>query len=408
MAPSKDYKLRVVKGREDVEVFKPEERPGASVKSGDKKPGALPFSVEEEKPLGAPPRVIHGEPGQRDRRKTEVSKGAAAGGRIKSSLLADLQSELEAPTPPPVSPKKPPAPAKSEVPPAAPPAVAPPPAAAPPQPAPAAKKRKRMSTDPQEQGRMVAESVVGGFVGALRGQAARRGGMLSVDDVEALSSSFERQAEVLADTFSRQLKGFAEARNKSHWTHERVNSLNRLVVKKFSHLLVDETEIGKKPDGLSRRILPGFFHALEMMIGKEHLDEFDANANRIVDKLRQRHGAEFSWDHAYAHRDAKALILDLLVAIAPHFEELDKRLEWLRELINSNMPPAKPTSGKPDWTLDQIGLVRLLDAVFADLRTALEDDLGRLRITKRHGFEVLEALLEAFETFDKKIAAAAK
>ena len=39
---------------------------------------------------------------------------------------------------------------------------------------------------------------------------------------------------------------------------------------------------------------------------------------------------------------SKALVLDVLVAAAPHFEDLEKRLEWMRELINSNMPPAKP------------------------------------------------------------------
>jgi len=81
-------------------------------------------------------------------------------------------------------------------------------------------------------------------------------------------------------------------------------------------------------------------------------------------------------------------------------------MAWMLGLINADLPAPKPQSANPDWKLDQIGLVRVLDALFADLRTALEDDLGRLRITKRHGFEVLEALLEAFETFDKKIAAA--
>ena len=143
-----------------------------------------------------------------------------------------------------------------------------------------------------------------------------------------------------------------------------------------------------------------------MMIGAEHMEEFESQANNITDKLRRRHGAQFSWDHAYAHRESKALILDVLVAAAPHFEELDKRLDWMRERINTQLPPAKPTSTKPDWSLEPIGLVRLLDALFADLRVALEDDLGRLRITNRHGFEVLEALLHAFETFEKKIAAA--
>jgi len=432
----KEYKRHTVEGRDDVELYKPGPlglKPDSASKApADEKKTAkpLPFAVEDEQSAKKKPQVIDGSHIQPKDRRGSGGPGArmaAPETRTRSSLMDDLKAEIDSPTPPPDEVLPEPGTTRAGKPVAAEAAPEPPeakpepkrksakPASAEPE-AQAAdkndpkpqKKRKRMSTDPREQGRMVADSVVGGFVGALRGQAAKRGGALTVEDVEALSSSFERQAEVLAETFSRQLKGFAEARDKSHWVHERTHALNRVVVKKFSHLLVDEPELGKKPDGLSRRILPGFFSALEMMIGTEHLEEFESQAQATTEKLRRRFGAEFSWDHAYAHRDTKALILDVLIAAAPHFEELDRRLEWMRELINSHLPPAKPHSAKPDWALNDIGLIRLLDALFSDLRVALEDDLGRLRITKRHGFEVLEALLEAFETFDKKIEAAKK
>jgi len=418
MATLKNYKRKTVKGQEDVEVYTPGAfgarlAKGSDEESAKKKRGVLPFSVEEEKGSYKTPQVIEGEPGQRDRRKEPVQTGGSVEApKKKSNLLDDIKAEISSPTPPPLAPaaktktENTPSPAKPAAPskPSTPPKAAEAPAAKPA--APEQKKRKRMSTDPKEQGRVVAQSVVDGFVGALRGQAAKRGGHLSVEDVDALSSSFERQADKLADSFARQLKSFSDAKAKSHWTQERVNSLNRILVKRFSHLLIDESELKTKPEGLSRRMLPGFFHALEMMIGKEQLAAFEQDANRITGKLRERLGDDFSWDHAYAHRDSKALILDLLVAAAPHFEELDKRMAWMLGLINADLPAPKPQSANPDWKLDQIGLVRVLDALFADLRTALEDDLGRLRITKRHGFEVLEALLEAFETFDKKIAAA--
>ena len=366
----------------------------------------LPFSVEEERTGLKRPEMIEGEPGERARTDAPLSSAGSVG---TSNFLDDIKAEISSLTPPPskdttgAEPRH-----SSHKPVAAPQAKKNRPKVVQSSPAANNKKRKRMSTDPKEQGRVVAQSIVDGFVGALRGQAEKRGGHLSAEDVDALSSSFERQADKLADSFARQLEGFADAKAKSHWTHERVNSLNRILVKRFSHLLADESELGDKPDSLSRRMLPGFFHSIEMMLGKDQVRAFENEANRITDKLRERLGNDFSWDHAYAYRASKALILDVLVAAAPHFEELEKRLTWMLGLINTDLRPSKPQSANPDWELDQIGLIRMLDALFVDLRNALEDDLGRLRITKRHGFEVLEALLEAFDTFDKKIAAARK
>lgn len=388
MSTHKNYQKQTVKGQGDVELYTPGKlgtRPFDSdpEEPAAKKRGVLPFAIEDERPAAAIPQVIEGEPGERERAAEPLQvAGNVATVAKKPNLMDDIKAEIDAPTPPPT---KKAAPNKKPTPPASPPA-----AKAKPKPE-EPKKRKRMSTDPKEQGRVVAQSVVDGFVGALRGQAAKRGGQLSIEDVNALSSSFERQADKLADTFARQLKGFADAKSKSHWTHERVNALHRILVKRFSHLLVEETDLKEKPDGLSRRMLTGFFHALEMMIGKEQLAVFEEDANRIAAKLRERLGSDFSWDHVYAHRDSKALILDLLVASAPHFEELDKRMAWMLDLINGDLPLARPQSANPDWKLDPIGLVVVLDALFLDLRVALEDDLGRLRITKRHGFEVLEA-----------------
>lgn len=426
MSTIKNYRRSDEDTPEGVEVFTPGRmgiRPDVVADTAapqKKQRGVLPFAIEEEKPGLQTPPVIEGEPGQAD--MPEVPLQPAATPKRKPSLLDDIKAELDAPPPPPIKKTTPaPDPAEAEPKPATPvppiadkpaptkvqaalPARAPTPA----QPVATKEKRKRMSTDPKEQGRVVAQSVVDGFVGALRGQAAKRGGHLSIEDVNALSSSFERQADKLADTFARQLKSFSDARAKSHWTHERVNAFHRIVVKRFSHLLIDEADLATNPERLSRRMLPGLFHAIEMMIGAELLGEFEKEAGRIAGKLRERLGDDFSWDHAYAHRDSKALVLDLLVAMAPHFEELDKRMVWMLELINTDMPGAHPNASMPDWKLDQIGLVRMLDALFVDLRGALEDDLGRLRITKRHGFEVLEALLEAFDTFDKNIADAQK
>jgi len=48
-------------------------------------------------------------------------------------------------------------------------------------------------------------------------------------------------------------------------------------------------------------------------------------------------GDEFDWAVAYDARDIKIILLDALMPIAQHFEDLDKRRDWFLALVNSHL-----------------------------------------------------------------------
>jgi len=239
--------------------------------------------------------------------------------------------------------------------------------------------------------------MVNGFVGALKAQAARRGGHLLAEDIEALSASFEQQTEKLATTISRTMTKFAEAQEQTQWDPERVNAFDRILVKQFSHLLGDDADAIKSTDIISRRVLSGMFSAVRMMSGPARIEQLEQDAHLVMQRVRDDLKDDFEWEVVYGDPRTKHMLRDLMVEMAPHFLDLKRRLDWLLSVINGHLAPAPSGSVGADWRLSERGLVLLLEALFAEMKAMLDDDLGRLRITKRYGADSLDTILTVME-----------
>ena len=87
----------------------------------------------------------------------------------------------------------------------------------------------------------------------------------------------------------------------------------------------------------------------------------------------------------------------MLVGITPHFINLERRLEWLLSVINGHLAPVASGAVGADWRLSDHGLTLVVEALFAEMKTTLDADLGRLRITKSYGAETLDVILEVME-----------
>ncbi len=264
------------------------------------------------------------------------------------------------------------------------------------------KKKKHIPSDPGEQGQVIAQSVVGGFVDVLKARAAKRGGHLLPEDVEALSASFEKQTEKLASSLARTMSMMADASNKTQWDPERVNVFDRVLVKQFSHLLGDDEKAAKNPKVISRRALAGLFSSIRMMCGPERIEQLEQDAYLVMQRVRDDMKDDFEWEVVYDDPRTKHMIRDLCIDIAPHFMELDKRMEWLLSVVNSNLtPPSAPHSPGANWSLSDQGLFLLLEALFEELFSTMDSDMGRLRVTKRYGVDALDLVIELMEVFEK-------
>jgi len=257
-------------------------------------------------------------------------------------------------------------------------------------------KKKPAGRSPKDRSGAMAASVVNSFVGRLKTEAQSKGGYLSVADLDSLQGEFTAQAKAITGVFEQSFDAYAEARDRAEWDKMRDLPFDRIMVKQFSHLF-HETDANRF-DRVTRRMLPGLFAALNMMLGEEIIEEYQDNCHVMVARLREDKGSEFDWDDVYASQESAAIILDAQVAIATHFDDFAKRRDWFIELVNGILAPADPANKDDEgWELTPAGFNRFLGAFLGSLRATIGTDAGKLQITKRHGADTTDVVFCTLE-----------
>ncbi len=266
----------------------------------------------------------------------------------------------------------------------------PPPQAAPP---PQASAPVDMSS-PKEAGKLLATTVVSAVVDRLKAVANARGGHLTIGDLDGMQSEFDRQAEALSGVFEQSFEVYVKARERASWDQQRNYPFDRLMVKKFSHLFKEGDALG--PDEVSRRILPGFFVALGMMLGPEVVEGYQEKCRGIVERVKGNGKGVFNWEAVYKDTEAKALILEAEISLAGYFEDLEKRTTWFLNLVNANLTPVDSGAEGPAayWEFNEVGFLKFLNALLSGLREHLETDNGKMWITKRYGADTCANLFD--------------
>jgi len=246
------------------------------------------------------------------------------------------------------------------------------------------------------QSKALAETAVTSMVDKMKAKAHANGGMLSVQDLDQMQAEFAAQAQSMQADIEVTLEDFADARERMKWTLERDEPFYRLLVKQFSGLLKE------KPSrkGISRRMLPGYFMAVDMLLGPDKVESYHERCRAIISRIKGDVGEDaFDWELFYNERDAITVSLDAQVALAAQFGDYDKRANWFINLVNSNLGPAPSgaTEGERRWTLAEPGFRRMMDAMFSDLRKVMSSDTGRERLIKRHGRETASNAIAALK-----------
>lgn len=239
--------------------------------------------------------------------------------------------------------------------------------------------------------------MVTGFVDKLRTEAERRGGYISVSDIEGMQAEFQMQAAELSRVFEQSFEAYVRARERAVWDQARQYPFDRVLVKRFSHLF--KTRPGR--DTVSRRMLPGFFLAISMMLGPDAIESYQGRARVVVERIRD--GREkLDWEEVYAAPEVRRLVIDAQVAMLDHFKDFDRRCTWFINLVNSNLAPAPPAASKAEleWELTDAGLRRFLNAFLKELRDAVTAPERRPAFAKRYGPEAAEDIIRVLKKLD--------
>lgn len=231
----------------------------------------------------------------------------------------------------------------------------------------------------QARSRVLAQAVVTSMVDRLTSEAQRRGGSLSVADLQGLNAEFESKTAALEAVFEKSFEEYARALSQPRPPEVRTAPFLRLLVRNLEPLLND-------PDGgLSRRILPGLFLATTMMLGNDLVDAYERTCEAIVERLRVARGAAFGWNDYYIDPEANAVGLDALAGMALHFEDPRRRGQWLMGVVNAHLAPPAAGEAEGDGQLEPRTIPVVLNALFGDLAGAMVSDAGRERIAASHG-----------------------
>jgi len=191
---------------------------------------------------------------------------------------------------------------------------------------------------------------------------------------------------------------------KELWDQTRKRPFDRMLVKRFSHLFPSEGELGKEENQLSRRILPGFFTAMEMMAGRELFEQCQMACKTLVKLRKKEQGQDFLWRDFYDEDTPNELVNDAFAVIVPHFSDFEKRSKWLINLINTHLAPSDDYAFEGDtvseWHMDEASLHLLLNSLFATFRERLATTAGREIVVQRYGIKASRALEDVLSSIE--------
>ena len=238
----------------------------------------------------------------------------------------------------------------------------------------------------------LANTMVQSFVDRMKAAAEAKGGHLTVQDLEDMQDDFDRQTRALSGALEKSFEAYVKAQERSDWDQQRNFPFDRLMVKKFAPLFKDGAGLGR--DDICRRMLPGFFVALGMMLGPDVVEEYQQQLRAVVARVRGGGGGVFNWNTVYKDPSAKDISLAAEVAVAQHFDEYDKRSEWFINMVNGHLTQvgADVHANVKDWEINPAGFKKFLRALMSDLIARLGTDAGKMAITKKFGAETCAGL----------------
>jgi len=236
----------------------------------------------------------------------------------------------------------------------------------------------------RERSQAIAEAVVAAFTERLKEEATKQGGFLSRRHIDELNTEFQAKAGKLSSVFEQAFVDAAREQEELKWHAIKRPAFDRLIVKRFENLFIHRGADGIPHGSVSRRLLPGFFLALNMMLGPESLERYHRLSDAAVERIMKGH-LPVDWDLVDQDEHVLDILLDAQLAIAMHFEDAARRGDWFIHITNSHLaPPAGSHAGDANWQLTPRVLHQLLSSLLADIRDAVNDDEAWRRVVEHH------------------------
>lgn len=232
--------------------------------------------------------------------------------------------------------------------------------------------------------RAMAQAVVSAFTERLKEEAQKQGGFLSERHIEDLNTDFQAKADQLTRVFDQAFADAAREQEELKWHAIKRPAFDRLIVKRFEQLFIQRDANGVPHGTISRRILPGFFLGLNMMLGPEALERFQWRCDTAMNRIMKGR-LPVDWERVDQDAEVHDVILDAQFTIAMHFEDVQHRSDWFVHIANANLAPVLYDDA-PDaqWELIPRTLHVLVKNLLSDLKKAVDDNIAWQHLAERH------------------------
>lgn len=157
----------------------------------------------------------------------------------------------------------------------------------------------------------------------------------------------------------------------------------RLISDRIEHLFM--AELPPDSSTFSRRILPGMFMGLDLILGPSARATFDAAADKL-EVIRES-------DPEAAAAGRKILAIDILVTIAADFDPNECHANWFLRMVNGHLAATAADSRVVGASeLSEWDLKLLLRTLCVDLRCAMGSAESRATLASRHGTDKILAV----------------
>ncbi|MBL4613867.1 MAG: hypothetical protein JKY27_03205 [Magnetovibrio sp.] len=232
--------------------------------------------------------------------------------------------------------------------------------------------------------RAMAQVVVSTFTERLKEEAQKHGGSLSQRHIDELNIDFQAKAGLLTRVFEQAFSDAAREQEELKWHAIKRPAFDRLIVKRFEQLFI-QRGVDSVPHGtISRRILPGFFLGLNMMLGPEALERYQWRCDTALERIMKGR-LPVGWNLVDQDAEVHTVILDAQYAIALHFEDVQHRSDWFVQIANAHLAPISYADA-PDaqWELTPRALRVMAKHLLGDLKKAVDDNVAWQHLAERH------------------------
>ena len=254
--------------------------------------------------------------------------------------------------------------------------------------------RRMMGADASDE---LAKLVLDEFSFKIRAAAESSKEGLSARDIEGLIDDFmQKGRDKTLVNFQQKFEAILREHERDIWDRTRTRPFERVLIQRFCHLFPSEGELDKGNGLISRRLIPGFLKTMEQMVGFEQCERFRRDTKDLITRLKNDDEDHFRWYDIYDNRTANGLVDEALATAALTFDAFEKRITWLLFSVNAQLVTAEYFAFEGEtvnsWKLDRLGLIAMLDALYAPLAKQAKKAAGRTEIERRYGMRAAAAI----------------